>query len=198
MQRRWLIGIDEAGRGPFAGPVTLAVCVIPRRGARRRFDGIRDSKKLSAPGREKWFRRLKSDSDVFFCSTSVGPRSIDRFGIMGAIRQGLARLLKTATMRHIGLRQVGHEEVLLDGSLFAPPAYCQKTIIKGDEKIPVIAAASIVAKVRRDRYMVRLARAFPQYGFEIHKGYGTQLHRDRICQFGLSKVHRKTFCARYT
>ena len=116
---------------------------------------------------------------------------------MSAIRAGVSRLLHSAAKKHESLRDGSHEMILLDGSLSAPAQFAQKTIIKGDEKIPVIAAASIVAKVRRDRYMVRLARKFPQYGFEIHKGYGTKMHRDRIREHGLSEVHRASFCAKY-
>ncbi|MBI2039189.1 MAG: ribonuclease HII [Candidatus Niyogibacteria bacterium] len=194
---KWLIGVDEAGRGPFAGPVTLALFAAPRRLGARLFAGIRDSKKLSASAREAWFTKFKAEPRVFFCSTSVGPHSIDRWGIAKAIRRGIRRMLMRALKKHASLRGGSCETILLDGSLSAPSEYPQKTIIKGDEKVPVIAAASIIAKVRRDRYMVRLAKKYPQYGFEIHKGYGTKLHRERIRKHGLCDAHRRSFCAKY-
>ena len=87
--------------------------------------------------------------------------------------------------------------LLLDGSLYAPPEYPQKTIIKGDEKIPIIAAASVIAKVTRDRKMIRLAKKFPKYSFEIHKGYGTKLHRRLLRKHGLSAIHRRSFCTKF-
>ncbi|MBI1957067.1 MAG: ribonuclease HII [Candidatus Niyogibacteria bacterium] len=194
--QKWLVGVDEAGRGPFAGPLVLALFIAPARRAPRLFRGIRDSKKLSALRREEWFGRFKDDSRVFFLSAAVAPQTLDRWGVTRAIRRGMRRLFCRA-LEHPALAAKSGATVLLDGSLFAPPEYPQKTIIKGDEKVPVIAAASIIAKVRRDRYMVRLAKKFPQYGFEIHKGYGTKMHRERIRTHGLCDAHRRSYCAKY-
>ena len=196
MQKKWLVGVDEAGRGPLAGPLVIAVFVAPLQAGVRLFAGIRDSKKLTAKAREEWYLRFKNDSRVFFCAAAIGPRSIDRWGVTRAIRRGMRRLFQRAS-GHPALRDGTAETVLLDGSLFAPAQYVQKRIIKGDEKVPVIAAASIIAKVRRDRYMVRLAKKLPHYGFEIHKGYGTKLHGERIRTHGLSEVHRRSYCAKY-
>lgn len=196
MQKKWLVGVDEAGRGPLAGPLVLAVFVAPRRLGARLFTGIRDSKKLTPMAREKWYLRFKNDPRVFFCSAVVGPHAIDRWGITRSIRRGMRRLFHHASL-HAALCEGTEERVLLDGSLYAPEQYAQKTIIKGDERVPVIAAASIIAKVRRDRFMVRLAKKFPQYGFDIHKGYGTRLHEERIRQHGLSEVHRRLFCRKF-
>ena len=183
-RRTWLIGVDEAGRGPLAGPVTLGIIACPKKSARRLFAGIRDSKRLSPKAREEWFRKFSARTEIFYYVTSVGPSIIDRYGISSAIKKGISRLLKKAP----------RGEILLDGSLKAPDRYFQKTIIRGDERVPIIAAASVVAKVVRDRKMVRLAKKFPLYGFEIHKGYGTELHRECIKKHGLSDVHRRSFC----
>lgn len=195
---KWLIGVDEVGRGPLAGPVTLAMIACPKRSMRRLFAGIRDSKRLSPKAREEWFLRFKKHPRVFYHATSVGSSIIDHRGISYATRIGIRRLLRRIwrSDRQVGgpTAKLPKTEILLDGSLKAPDRYWQKTIIKGDERVPIIAAASVVAKIIRDRKMVRLAKKFPLYGFEIHKGYGTELHRECIKKYGLSDVHRRSFC----
>ncbi|MEK7566961.1 MAG: ribonuclease HII [Patescibacteria group bacterium] len=191
VSRKWVIGIDEAGRGPLAGPVTLAVVACPRIVARNIFKGINDSKHLSLKAREGWLKKIRSHPRIFYCASSAGPSIIDRVGIAKAIKQAVARVLK-----RIDDGRFGKTEILLDGSLKAPAKYLQKTIIRGDEKIPVIAAASVVAKVSRDRKMVRLSSKFPQYAFEIHKGYGTKLHYKMLKKHGLSEIHRRSFLSK--
>ena len=181
--KRLIIGIDEVGRGPLAGPVTVAAMIMPRRSLLR---GIKDSKKLSANQRENWFLKLKTSA---YTVSSVGSKSIDTFGISVAVRRAVGRCLKKMDIENKKVK------ILLDGALYAPRTYeNQETIIKGDEKVPVIAAASIMAKVIRDRTMKRLHKKYPHYGFDLHKGYGTRAHQAAIRTHGLCDIHRKSFC----
>lgn len=192
----WIIGVDEVGRGPLAGPVTVAAVmanIIPDVG-HGKLNGIRDSKKLSHKQRVEWNTVIKKN--FFYSIHSVPPRIIDKRGISYAIRLAvskcLTKILSTLQHKPVSALQL---EVLLDGGLEAPLEYeHQRTIIKGDERVPIIAAASIIAKVHRDRYMIRLAKKFPQYDFYTHKGYGTHMHREAIKKHGLSEHHRVSFC----
>ena len=194
---KWIIGIDEVGRGPLAGPITVAAVAAPFMKHKawnmeqEPLFGIRDSKKLTALQRSVWSKKIWSQ---FYCViVSVNSHSIDKIGIVAAARLAVSKCLKKL------LREcfMFHDSccVMLDGGLYAPSKYKnQQTIIKGDEKVPLIAAASIVAKVHRDRYMTRLHKKYPVYGFDKHKGYGTRVHQGAIMRHGLSQVHRKTFC----
>lgn len=203
----FVIGIDEAGRGPLAGPVVVGGVMmrIPNakfqmlnfRGHKDNllFDmyhsalrGIRDSKKLSLKQRERWFTKLTGNSEIAWAVARVYPKIIDRINISQATNLGVWRVYQKLSGAKL-------TPALLDGSLFLPSHIPQKTVIRGDEKIPVIAAASIVAKVTRDRLMLRLHKKYPQYRFDIHKGYGTKLHRAMIKKYGRSEVHRKSFRA---
>ncbi len=187
----YIIGIDEAGRGPLAGPVVVAAIRAPRaigRILRRR--GIRDSKKLSAKRREEWFQFLVAHPYVEWAVARVWPRIIDRINISRAADLAARRVYaKLCT----DLRSVQKQLVQIDGGLALPQHVQHEVIIKGDEKIPAIAAASIIAKVTRDRIMLRLHRKFPQYRFDLHKGYGTKLHREKVRQFGRCEMHRRSF-----
>ena len=191
-ESRYIVGIDEAGRGPLAGPVTVGFMACPASLAPKIFKNIRDSKKLSPKKREEWFLKFKKTPFLCFGAASVSHTIIDKKGISAATRRALTRCLSSLSSRY-KLSTINYK-LFLDGGLHAPPEFRQKTIIKGDEKIPVIAAASIVAKVSRDRIMVRLAKKIPHYGFETHKGYGTRLHCGQIKLHGLSQIHRKSFC----
>lgn len=190
-----LVGVDEAGRGPLAGPITVAALSVlgGRSSAKRLFKGIRDSKKFSEKQREEWFsklKRLRRKRMINYATASSSAAAIDRYGIVGATRRALARAVRKVT------EDEGSEkcEILLDGSLYAPRTYAnQKTIIRGDDRVPVIAAASIVAKVARDRRMRRLSAEFSGYGFEVHKGYGTKEHYAALKKRGPSAIHRRTF-----
>lgn len=185
MQGTYIVGIDEAGRGPLAGPITFGFVMCPKHLHSKIFKNIRDSKKLSPARREEWFNFLKTHPKLAFGTASVGAKMIDQKGLSYANQLCIRRLTK----KFGAIPSL----VLLDGGLKAPAELRQKTIIKGDEKIPVIAAASIIAKVTRDRKMIRLAKKFPEYGFEIHKGYGTKMHLARLAKHGPSAIHRKTF-----
>jgi len=182
---KYVVGIDEAGRGPLAGPLTLAAVMCPVSISRSAFKGIKDSKRSTAKQRDEWFVRFKDHPRISFAATSIGPQLVDRHGLTKATSIAISRLLY----------RMGKPDcrVLLDGSLKAPIYYTQKTYIKGDQRIPIITAASVVAKVTRDRKMERLSKLYPEYEFHRHKAYGTALHRKLIKKHGMSKIHRKSF-----
>ncbi|MEK7135339.1 MAG: ribonuclease HII [Patescibacteria group bacterium] len=185
-----IVGIDEAGRGPLAGPVLVGVVVIPKNFDKRFFKGIRDSKQLSEEGRELWFalaQEARKRGELDFCTSLVSEKIIDKHGISHAIRLGIKRCLSR-------LKVPIDAQIFLDGSLKAPVEFKhQLTVIKGDEKIPVISLASICAKVVRDRRMVRLSKKFPRFDFHVHKGYGTKRHISALKQYGPTELHRLSF-----
>ncbi len=193
--QRYLIGIDEVGRGPLAGPVTLCACAILERNARhilkKDFKGLKDSKKLSPEKRTAFLKiakREKNEGKILYSVSHVSAGVIDKEGIAKAVRRGIQRCLEK-------LELVPSQcSVLLDGSLYAPEEFLdQKTIIKGDDRIPIISLASVIAKVTRDKKMMRLAKVYPAYGFDIHKGYGTLVHRKAIKIKGPCDIHRLSF-----
>jgi len=206
---KFIIGIDEAGRGPLAGPVAVGVFAVRFDEARdifKMFKAARDSKKMTPAGREEVFlaiKQAKKTSLVHFAVSFSSAKMIDEKGIVPAIRSALDRSLKKIE-RRVDLRTEGRPlqaldvcKVLLDGSLVAPARYKnQKTIIGGDDTEKVISLASICAKVLRDHKMARIAKKYPHYGFEIHKGYGTRAHYTAIKRLGPSPEHRKSFLAK--
>lgn len=192
MKAKFLIGIDEAGRGPLAGPVSVGVVAVPAGFDFGLLHGVRDSKQMSEADREEWFGRLQAleaSAGVRWSVQFSSALYIDAHGIVPAVRRAMARALRELAL------EPEEVEIRLDGSLKAPPEFPrQTTIIRGDQTEPVISMASVAAKVRRDRLMRRLAARYPGYGFDIHKGYGTQKHRDSIKKLGLCGIHRRTFC----
>lgn len=209
MKRKVTIGIDEVGRGALAGPVVLSAAVATKRIRWRhpKLGRIRDCKKLTASKRAAWFRYLTARPGLEFEVTSVSPRVIDRVNIARAANLGALRLYRriastnNESVTNTRIRKFAKDSsfvdgrvfVLLDGGLSLPAQIPHRTILKGDERIPLIAAASIIAKVRRDRLMARRAREIPHYGFAVHKGYGTRFHQRMIRRHGPSEIHRKTF-----
>ena len=192
MVSRFLVGIDEAGRGPLAGPVSVGVVVVPAQFNFALIKGVRDSKQMQELGREIWFEKLRvleQEEKLRYIVVFSSARFIDTYGIVPAVRGAIARALRV-------LEVVPEQtEILLDGALRAPRRFMyQKTIIGGDESEPLIALASVAAKVKRDRLMRRHAMRYPEYGFDIHKGYGTKMHREALIQYGLCDIHRKSFC----
>lgn len=189
MRRKKLLvgGIDEAGRGPLAGPVSLAMVVAPKgfRFQHPKLGKVRDCKKLSPRQREIWYQFLTSHPRLSWAHTYVSCHVIDRINIARAAHRGAARLVLKS--------KVTPDFVFLDGSLLLPNIIPHRVVTRGDERIPVVAAASIIAKVRRDRYMIRMAKKFPGYSFEQHKGYGTRIHMKAIRTLGLSDLHRASF-----
>jgi ribonuclease HII len=185
-----IAGIDEAGRGPLAGPVAVGVVSVPPSFNKKFFKGIKDSKQLSAEERELWFelaREAKKKGELNFHTALVSEKVIDKKGIAYAIRLGIKRCLKS-----LGLSL--DSQIFLDGALKAPAEFKhQLTVIRGDEKIPIISLASICAKVVRDRKMVKFSQKYPEYDFDLHKGYGTFVHRQAIQRYGLTELHRLSF-----
>lgn len=186
---KYLIGIDEVGRGPLAGPVCLCAFIIQNNFNMSVFSRVKDSKQLSAQKREKWFEKIKElkKKGVVDYKIAFGSHTeIDKIGISKSIQKAISKCLKNINPKTC--------RVLLDGGLKTPKEFLnQKTIIKGDEKEKVIALASIIAKVSRDKLMYDFAKKYPQYGFDKHKGYGTALHIKNIKKHGFCKIHRKTY-----
>lgn len=188
MKKKIIVGIDEVGRGPLAGPVSVGIAVllsgvVP--------PGVRDSKQLTEGAREAVYglaQELVEAGELVFGVYSVPASSIDTWGIERAIATAIARGM---TGLSLSPQQV---TLKLDGRLKAPPEFSQETIIRGDALVPAISLASVVAKVERDRYMVRVAhKKYPHYGFDVHKGYGTRAHREALQQHGPSPLHRRSF-----
>lgn len=199
---KYIIGIDEVGRGPLAGPVTVGAILASRK-TLKFLKGIKDSKKLSARQREEWFKKIKNHAfcpmggytnseKIIFATASINNKIIDKIGIVKAIDLAIKRII--SSFRRKTDIMPSNSYFLLDGSLKVSKEYRQKTIIKGDLKIPVISAASIIAKVTRDKFMITLHKKLPCYFFNLHKGYGTKLHYEMINRFGLSAYHRKSYC----
>jgi ribonuclease HII len=197
MKTKFLIGIDEAGRGPLAGPVAVGVFAVRSKEALKIFKGVRDSKKLTEASRESFFFKIKEakrNGYVYFTVSFSSAGIIDKKGIVPAIKSALNRSLKKLEKNFVQGLPLDTCQVLLDGSLKVPRRYLnQKTIIGGDDIEPIISLASICAKVLRDHKMTRLAKKYPHYGFEVHKGYGTKAHYKTIRKYGLSKEHRRSF-----
>lgn len=190
--QKYIVGVDEVGRGPLAGPVAVGVLAATPK-MLRKFRTIKESKQLSPKSREEWYQQiyLSRGEELRFAASFVAAKIIDEKGIVLAIRLALARSLSK-----LGV-SADSCEVLLDGGLKAPKKYIhQKTIIGGDAKETVIAMASVVAKVLRDKRMAILGEKYPKYGFATHKGYGTKAHYHAIKKYGLSTEHRRSFCSR--
>jgi|SRR3989344_5656748 len=191
----YVVGIDEAGRGPLAGPVAVGAVSIPLNFNKNFFKSIRDSKKLSSDDRDLWFElalEARKSGVLNFAVSLVSEKVIDRKGISYAIRLGIKRCL-------VALNVPEDSQVFLDGGIKAPIEFRhQLTVVKGDEKIPIVSLASIVAKVIRDRRMVKLSKKFPEFDFHMHKGYGTSLHRRALEKYGSTVIHRQSFLTRLT
>lgn len=192
----YIVGIDEAGRGPLAGPVAVGGVRIGADFNKKFFKGIKDSKQLTLEERELWYSlalEAKKQGKLDFKVALVSEKVIDRYGITYAIRLGIKRVLKSL------VSDDASSQIFLDGGIKAPKEFIhQLTVIKGDEKIPIISLASICAKVIRDRRMVRAAKKYPLYSFDQHKGYGTRVHRQAILKHGLTDLHRTSFLKNLT
>ena len=175
-------GVDEAGCGPLAGPVVAAAVVLEPGG---RWDGLNDSKLMSAETRDELYARVLNEARAFAWAV-MGPRTIDRLNIrrarLEAMRRAVARLRVTPSL------------VLVDGNVDVPGlAQPQHAVVDGDARMLSIAAASVLAKVVRDRIMERLDRVWPGYGFARHKGYGTKEHLEALERLGPCALHRYSF-----
>jgi ribonuclease HII len=178
---RIIAGIDEAGRGPLAGPVVAAAVILPEG---LHLAGVDDSKKLSPDTRERLFEQIMAQA-VSVGVGQAGPEVIDRINILQATRQAMREAVLQLSP--------APDYLLIDGISTIDLAIPQKTVKKGDSLSLSIAAASIIAKVTRDRLMCELDLRHPGYGFSAHKGYGCASHQEAIRQLGPSVVHRLTF-----
>jgi ribonuclease HII len=189
-----VVGLDEAGRGPLAGPVVAAAVWIKKDA--KFLEGINDSKKLSEKQRENFYKILINHKDVEWGIGIVSEKVIDKINILQATKLAMKKALQQAQGKLI--KKLKPDFLILDGNFTLRQAQGekyipQKSIIKGDTKVISISAASIIAKVTRDRIMNKYNKKYPQYGFDKHKGYGTAHHIKMIKQFGACAIHRKTF-----
>ena len=176
-----ICGVDEAGRGPLCGPVVAAACILP---IDCKIEGLNDSKKLTAKKREALFD-LICENALAYCIAEASVEEIDQMNILEADLLAMRRAID-------GL-QIKADYALIDGNIARDFQIPARAVIHGDAISPSIAAASILAKVTRDRQCVELDRLYPQYGIAKHKGYGTKAHMDALRQFGPSPIHRKQF-----
>ena len=179
--KRLVCGVDVAGRGPLAGPVTAAAVILNPDDI---IDGVNDSKKLSAKKREALFEVICQRSLAWGIGWA-SPEEIDDINILNATFLAMQRAVKQMNMTP--------DFILVDGNRDPGLGLETRCIVGGDGKSASIAAASILAKVSRDRLMCELAQQYPQYGFDVHKGYPTKVHREAVLQWGPSPVHRKSF-----
>jgi len=180
-----IVGIDEAGRGPLAGPVVVAGAILP---PRIQLPGLDDSKRLTEKRREELFEKLIHHPGVGHHIAIIGPRVIDQLNILGATWKGMR---DSATL--LNTEEGPPDFALIDGSPVPDfPIDCQ-SVVKGDSISMSIAAASVLAKVTRDRLMLELAEKHPEYGFERHKGYPTKHHLDMLHKHGPIDAHRYSF-----
>ena len=177
-------GLDEVGRGTLAGPVAAGAVILPKKPRRKLFNLVRDSKQMSAPQREEAYTLIIRSAQS--CAVGWADASeIDRYGIVPSVRLAMRRAL--------GRLAEPPEYLLIDALALPSTNLPQTSIVRGDSKSLSIAAASVIAKVERDRFMIDLAESYPGYGFESHKGYATQQHLEAIKELGQSPMHRMTF-----
>ncbi len=178
---RAVAGVDEAGRGPLAGPVVAAACILPEDGV---FYGLNDSKKMTARRRDYLFEQIRRDASAWSIAM-VGPEEIDRTNILLATKEAMKRALSELPRKP--------DMALIDAVSLQGFDYPVLAEPKGDARHNVIAAASVLAKVARDRMMENWDKVYPAYGFASHKGYGTRAHIDAIKQYGACPIHRRSF-----
>ena len=175
-----VVGIDEVGRGCWAGPLVVGAVILGQS-----IDGLRDSKQLSKK------RRTQLAAQIELQALAIGlgwvtPAEVDKLGLTAAVRLAMRRALAQIT--------VAYSQIIIDGNLnFLADNPKAEVMIKADAAVPAVSAASIVAKVARDQYMTEIARQYPGYGFDRHVGYGTALHLERLKLHGVSDLHRLSF-----
>ena len=180
-KQQLIAGVDEAGRGPLAGPVFAAAVIL---NVQRPIQGLKDSKKLSEKQREELFLQIQ-DHALAWSFARVEADEIDRVNILQATLLAMQRAVQNL--------KIAPQLALVDGNQ-APKLFCTtKTIIKGDQLEPAISAASIIAKVLRDREMMKFDELYPQYGFAKHKGYPTEQHIVALKKYGPCEIHRRSY-----
>lgn len=180
-----ICGIDEAGRGPLCGPVVAAAVVLPRGAC---IEGVNDSKKLSPKKREQVYEEILKNA----LSVSVGIADVDvieEVNILNATKLAMKKALESLLVKP--------DMVLIDGNQKIHTDIKQETVISGDAISESIAAASIIAKVTRDNMLIEYDKQYPEYGFAKHKGYGTKAHIEAIQRYGLTPIHRPSFCTKF-
>ena len=182
---RVICGVDEAGRGPLAGPVCAAAVILPEH---LEIPGLTDSKKLTDKKRRELFPIIKEQAIAYGIGLAT-EQEIDEINILQATFLAMQRALDQLAVKP--------DLALIDGNRQKDFGLPVKTVVKGDSLSMNIAAASILAKVTRDDMMVQLAEVYPQYGFEIHKGYGTKAHYAALTEHGPSPIHRMTFLKKF-
>ena len=176
-----ICGVDEAGRGPLAGPVYAAAVILP---LNCDIPGLNDSKKLSEKKREQLFDVVKEKALAYGIGVA-SEKEIDEINILQATFLAMRRAVASL--------EIKPDFVMIDGNQKPNTGIDEITVVKGDAKSVSIAAASVLAKVSRDRFMLEMAEKYPEYEFEKHKGYGTKLHYEKLAEFGPSEIHRRTF-----
>lgn len=180
-----ICGVDEAGRGPLAGPVCAAAAILPKH---LEIPGLTDSKKLTDKKRRELYPLIREQA-VAYGIGFASEKEIDEINILQATFLAMGRALEQLAVKP--------DLALIDGNREADFGLPVKTIVKGDSLSANIAAASVLAKVSRDDLMLEMAEKYPQYGFDIHKGYGTKAHYAALREYGPSPIHRKTFLRKF-
>ena len=180
-----ICGVDEAGRGPLAGPVCAAAVILPKD---LEIPGLNDSKKLTDKRRRELFPIIKEQA-VAYGIALVDHETIDEINILQATYQAMTQAISNLTIKP--------ELALVDGNRSSDFGVPVETVVHGDSLSASIAAASVLAKVTRDDYMLQMAQEYPGYGFEIHKGYGTKAHYEALRNLGASPIHRMTFLKKF-
>lgn len=179
-------GVDEAGRGPLAGPVCAAAVILPKGCI---IEGLNDSKKLSEKRREQLFDVITKKA-VAYSIAMASEKEIDEINILQATFLAMCRAVESL--------EIKPDFVIVDGNRDPLLGIKTMTLVKGDALCESVAAASVLAKVTRDRYMLDMCEKYPEYQFQKHKGYGTKLHYEMIEKYGISDIHRKTFLKKIT
>lgn len=180
-----ICGVDEAGRGPLAGPVCAAAVILPKH---LEIPGLTDSKKLTDKKRRELYPLIREQA-VAYGIGFASEKEIDKINILQATFLAMGRALEQLAVKP--------DLALIDGNRETDFGLPVKTIVKGDSLSANIAAASVLAKVSRDDFMLKMAEKYPQYGFDIHKGYGTKAHYAALREYGPSPIHRKTFLRKF-
>lgn len=185
LEKGVICGVDEAGRGPLAGPVCAAAVILP---PHCEIPGLNDSKKLSDKKRRKLFPVIQEKAIAYGIAFAT-EQEIDEINILQATFLAMRRAIEQLEGKA--------DFALIDGNRETDFGIPAMTVVKGDSRSASIAAASVLAKVTRDEYMEKLAGEYPEYGFEVHKGYGTKRHYQALTEHGMSPVHRKTFLKKF-
>ncbi|MFZ3054921.1 MAG: ribonuclease HII [Minisyncoccales bacterium] len=188
---KYVVGIDEAGRGPLAGPVSAGAVLILEKDFKeaKKIKSVKDSKKLREKERKIVYLNLIKNKKIKWGIGMVSEKVIDKINILEATKLAMIKAVKDLEKKN----KVKADFLILDGRMKLNLKIDQKSIVRGDDKVFSISAASIIAKVRRDELMEKYNKKYPQYNFKKHKGYGTKEHLEKIQKHGACEIHRKSF-----